>query len=308
MNASGGDVLNVELLELYIKAALQEKQNNAKSGVPHLEWERGTSEIRSRLATLVGRCSSCVGVEAALEYFPAGALLKEKCELYRILKHHKRALGTLVWGLCDTGQAMAYADRVWETCVGGTWIDQLKDDDDRVEKGDTYGDEVIDDDRDIYMVLLEVLHDGKEAADGLDSEEGERATAPRDEGAGCVDAIAAITQLLNVRCERLDPLIAMSFIDEDRQLSSIERFLTGALLVSSEAHRNLSITKNLCRSQNLSVRNQHMTLCKTRVAVSTERLCSICNRRIGTSAFTVSTDGSLAHFGCHRDRRRAPVN
>lgn len=279
MDASGGDGLNVELLELYIKAALQEREG---AGVPHLEWERGGSEIRSRLAALVGRCTSRVGAEAALECFPAGALLRERCAVYRVLRYHKRALETLARELGEAAEAMAYADRVWEGGVGGTWIDQLNDDDGDEDgtagEADAYGDEVVDD-RDVYVVLLEVLDDAGEAA--------------------------ATSRLLNARCERLDPLAALSFVPAGERLGAIERFLAGALLMSSEAHRNLSITKNLCRSQNLTVRNRHMQLCKTRVAVSPESVCAVCGRRVGTSAFTVSTDGSLAHFGCHRDRAGA---
>ena len=95
--------------------------------------------------------------------------------------------------------------------------------------------------------------------------------------------------------------MALSFVSESTSLADIRPFFEGALLTTSEVQRTLSITKNLNRSQNLSTRNKHNELCRTRVCVSAETSCELCNRRIGTSAFTVSVDGSMSHFGCFRE-------
>ena len=100
----------------------------------------------------------------------------------------------------------------------------------------------------------------------------------------------------------MDPVVALSFVSESSSLADIRLFFEGALLATSEVQRTLSITKNLSRSQNLTVRKRHIELCRTRVCISGDTSCEICNRRIGTSAFTVShVDGSLSHFGCFRE-------
>ena len=51
VNSSAG--LNVELFDLYIKAALQERDRLVKEGLDVLEWERDTSDVRDRLTALL---------------------------------------------------------------------------------------------------------------------------------------------------------------------------------------------------------------------------------------------------------------
>lgn len=44
---------------------------------------------------------------------------------------------------------------------------------------------------------------------------------------------------------------------------------------------------------------------KRMVRVTTDRTCSICRKRIGSSVFAVYPNGTLVHFVCYRDHQSA---
>ena len=277
--ASDGEV-NTELLQLYIKAALREKERFVRSGRSGLEWEQENSDIRNRLINMLKR-SKVYNVEETLAYFPDDGFFSEKSIIFMRQKYHKRALLMLIEDLNHYGKAVSYADEVWDDWVGGTWLEHIGDTN-LQEEGNSYEDEI--DERDIYGFLLEILRNNftKQEIHVLDTKEW-------------------MINLLNERFERIDPTIAFSLIDSSIKLDRIRPFLNGIVLMSSELQKNSSMTKGLCRFQNLNTRNNYMTLCKTRVVVSSEMSCFHCKRRLGNSAFTVSVDGSLMHFGCSRD-------
>ncbi|KAG0561985.1 hypothetical protein KC19_9G108400 [Ceratodon purpureus] len=109
--------------------------------------------------------------------------------------------------------------------------------------------------------------------------------------------------LLGKRWERMDGAQALRMLPSDTTLQSLISFLEPLLCKSSETLRNGSVIKNLRRSENLQVREE-LTECRKRmVKVTTDRTCSICQKRIGNTVFAVYPNGSLSHFVCFRDRQ-----
>lgn len=278
MNASNDGEMNVELLQLYIKAALLEKERFIKLGRKDLEWESERSDVRSRLVRMLKRSKAYVS-EEILDYFPTDGLYYEKSVIFMREKYHRRALKMLVEDMRHFSTAVSYADEVWNVSIGGTWLEHIGDMR-PLEESNAYDDEF--DERDIYMMLLEILQESESSE--LNTKE-------------------STISLLNKRFDRIDPTIAFSFVDSSIELEKIRPFLHGVLLTSGEFQRNSAITKGLSRFQNLNTRNKLIALCKTRVVVSSDMSCYHCKRRLGTSAFTVTTDGLMMHFGCYKDSR-----
>jgi hypothetical protein len=54
----------------------------------------------------------------------------------------------------------------------------------------------------------------------------------------------------------------------------------------------------------LQVREDQVLCQQRRILVTSERACSICYKRIGSSVFVAYPSGQLAHYLCHR--RTAP--
>lgn len=109
--------------------------------------------------------------------------------------------------------------------------------------------------------------------------------------------------LLGKRWERMDGAQALRMLPSDTTLQKLITFLEPLLCKSSEAQRNGSVIKNLRRSESLQVREELMECRKRMVKVTTDRTCSICQKRIGNTVFAVYPNGSLAHFVCFRDRQ-----
>ncbi|XP_024386372.1 vacuolar sorting protein 39 [Physcomitrium patens] len=132
-----------------------------------------------------------------------------------------------------------------------------------------------------------------------ESEPLEHQSTIADEGIMLEEALT----LLSKRWERMDCAQALRMLPSDTTLQKLITFLEPLLCKSSEAHRNGSVIKNLRRSESLQVREE-LTECRKRmVRVTTDRTCSICQKRIGNTVFAVYPNGSLAHFVCFRDRQ-----
>ncbi|KAG6549551.1 hypothetical protein Mapa_008932 [Marchantia paleacea] len=109
-------------------------------------------------------------------------------------------------------------------------------------------------------------------------------------------------RLLSRRWDRLDGAQALRMIPSDTKLQNLLSFLEPLLRTSSESRRNSAVIKSLHRSENLQVREE-LSQCRKRVVkVNSDRTCSICQKRIGTSVFAVYPNSTLAHFVCYRDR------
>ncbi|KAL2632858.1 hypothetical protein R1flu_004337 [Riccia fluitans] len=108
-------------------------------------------------------------------------------------------------------------------------------------------------------------------------------------------------RLLSRRWDRLDGAQALRMIPSDTKLNNLLPFLEPLLRTSSESRRNSAVIKSLHRSENLQVREELLQCRKRVVKMNSDRTCSICRKRIGTSVFAVYPSGTLAHFVCYRD-------
>ncbi|KAK1355839.1 hypothetical protein POM88_049095 [Heracleum sosnowskyi] len=79
-------------------------------------------------------------------------------------------------------------------------------------------------------------------------------------------------------------------------------FLGPLLRKSSEARRNLSVIKRLRDRENLQVKDELYDQRKTVVKITGDGICSLCNKKIGTSVFAVYPNSKTnVHFLCFRD-------
>lgn len=108
--------------------------------------------------------------------------------------------------------------------------------------------------------------------------------------------------LLSRRWDRINGAQALRLLPSDTKLQQLLPFLEPLLKKSSEARRNLSVIKSLRHSENLQVKDELYESRKRVVKISSESICSLCNKRIGSSVFAVYPNGTtLVHFVCFRD-------
>eukprot|EP00249_Psilotum_nudum_P022700 c28613_g1_i1 orf=68-3187(+) len=152
--------------------------------------------------------------------------------------------------------------------------------------------------------MKQSLSSNESAAESGKSE-GEDFVERANQNGGVQSENAMLDEALNLlrnRWDRIDNAQALRLLPSDTRLQLLLPFLEPLLRKSSEARRNLSVIRNLLRSENLQVRDE-LQKCRSRVVrVTSERTCSICHKRIGSSVFAVYPNGTLVHFVCYRDK------
>ncbi|KAL8123788.1 vacuolar sorting protein 39 [Apium graveolens] len=124
----------------------------------------------------------------------------------------------------------------------------------------------------------------------------------RGEGEGSAIMLEEVLDLLSQRWDRIHGAQALKLLPRETKLQNLLPFLGPLLRKSSEAYRNLSVIKRLRESENLQVKDELYDQRKTVVKITGDSICSLCNKKIGTSVFAVYPNGNtIVHFVCFRD-------
>ncbi|XVE82624.1 hypothetical protein DITRI_Ditri16bG0020800 [Diplodiscus trichospermus] len=115
--------------------------------------------------------------------------------------------------------------------------------------------------------------------------------------------------LLSQRWDRINGAQPLKLLPRETRLQgfvfylrNLLPFLGPLLKKSSEAYWNSSVIKNLRQSENLQVKDELYNQRKAVMKISSESMCSLCNKKIGTSVFAVYPNGkTLVDFVCFRD-------
>ncbi|MBA0803084.1 hypothetical protein Gohar_013332, partial [Gossypium harknessii] len=111
-----------------------------------------------------------------------------------------------------------------------------------------------------------------------------------------------VLDLLSRRWDRINGAQALRLLPRETKLQNLLPFLGPLLKKSSEAYRNFSVIKSLRQSENLQVKDELYNQRKAVVKISSDSMCSLCNKKLGTSVFAVYPNGTtLVHFVCFRD-------
>ncbi|KAK6237475.1 hypothetical protein QUC31_002944, partial [Theobroma cacao] len=111
-----------------------------------------------------------------------------------------------------------------------------------------------------------------------------------------------VFDLLSRRWDRINGAQALKLLPRETKLENLLPFLGPLPKKSSEAYRNFSVIKSLRQSENLLVKDELYSQRKAVVKISSDSMCSLCNKKIGTSVFAVYPNGkTLVHFVCFRD-------
>ncbi|XP_043712753.1 vacuolar sorting protein 39 [Telopea speciosissima] len=128
------------------------------------------------------------------------------------------------------------------------------------------------------------------------------------EEGGLTIMLDEVLDLLSQRWDRINGAQALKLLPRETKLQNLLPFLGQLLKKSSEAYRNFSVIKSLRHSENLQVKSELYQQRRMTVKISKDSMCSLCNKRIGTSVFAVYPNGkALVHFVCFRDSQSMKV-
>ncbi|KAL1349333.1 vacuolar sorting protein 39 isoform X2 [Arachis hypogaea] len=111
-----------------------------------------------------------------------------------------------------------------------------------------------------------------------------------------------VLHLLSRRWDRINGALALKLLPKQTKLQNLLPFLGPLLRKSSEVYRNCSVIKRLRQSENLQVKDELYEKRKVVLEITGDDLCSLCQKKIGTSVFAVYPNGkTLVHFVCFKD-------
>ncbi|KAL5557285.1 hypothetical protein UlMin_039521 [Ulmus minor] len=308
-----------EVLEWYADLRAQQK------------WDEKTySPTRKKLLSALESISR-YNPEALLKRLPSDALYEERAILLGKMNQHELALSLYVHKLHVPELALSYCDRLYESVAhqpsgrspGNIYLTLLqiylnpqrttKNFENRITnlvspinistpkvgsatsvKGRGRGTKKI--------AAIEGAEEVRASPSSTDSNRSDGDTDEFSEEGGSTIMLDEVLDLLSRRWDRLNGAQALKLLPRETKLQNLLPFLGPLLKKSSEACRNFSVIKSLRQSENLQVKDELYNQRKAVVKITGDSMCSLCNKKIGTSVFAVYPNGkTLVHFVCFRD-------
>ncbi|KAK9285215.1 hypothetical protein L1049_024403 [Liquidambar formosana] len=310
----------LEVLDWYVDLTAQQKWD-----------EKCYSPTRKKLLSALESISG-YNPDALLKRLPADALYEERAILLGKMNQHELALSLYVHKLHVPELALSYCDRVYEVVLQqppvksssniylillqiylnprrttknfekritnivssqNTSIPKVGSGTSFKAKGGRLAKKIAE---------IEGAEDTRVSPSGTDSGRSDGDTdEPIEEGDSTI-MLDEVLDLLSRRWDRLNGAQALKLLPRETKLQNLQPFLGPLLRKSSEAYRNFSVINSLRQSENLQVKEELFNQRKAVVKIGSDSMCSLCNKKIGTSVFAVYPNGkTLVHFVCFRD-------
>ncbi|XP_058202095.1 vacuolar sorting protein 39 [Rhododendron vialii] len=327
MNENGisGNLQN-EMVQIYLSEVLDWYTDLSAQQA----WdEKAYSPTRKKLLSALESISG-YNPEALLKQLPADALYEERAILLGKMNQHELALSIYVHKLHLPELALSYCDRVYESASAKSYstiyltllqiylnprrttknfgkriINVVSTPNSSVPKAGLWSSAKSKVSRPARKIAeIEGAEDVRFSPGSTDSgrSDGDADTDDLIEEAGSSIMLDEVLDLLSRRWDRVNGAQALKLLPKDTKLQNLLPFLGPLLRKSSEAYRNFSVIKSLRESENLQVKDELCNQRKTVVKIMGDSMCSLCNKKIGTSVFAVYPNGkTLVHFVCFKD-------
>ncbi|GLT80012.1 hypothetical protein SLA2020_514750 [Shorea laevis] len=329
MNEIGipGNLQN-EMVQIYLSEVLDwYAELNAEQ-----KWdEKDYSPTRKKLLSALESISG-YNPEALLKCLPLDALFEERAILLGKMNQHELALSLYIHKLNLPELALAYCDRIYVSLVhqpptkssGNIYLTLMqiylnpqkttKNFKKQIADLVSFQNTNIPRDASGTSFKARVGRATKKIASIKGAEDMQVGPSSTDSGRSDGDAeesneegdstimLDQVLDLLSRRWDRINGAQALKLLPRETKLQNLLPFLAPLLKKSSEAYRNFSVIKSLRQSENLQVKDELYNQRKTLVKIASDSMCSLCNKKIGTSVFAVYPYGkTLVHFVCFRD-------
>ncbi|XP_060189290.1 vacuolar sorting protein 39-like isoform X2 [Lycium barbarum] len=308
-----------EVLDLYAELNSQQK------------WDEKTcSPTRKKLLSSLESISG-YNPEVLLKKLPPDALYEERAILLGKMNQHELALSIYVHKLHVPELALSYCDRVYDSGLqqhsaksyGNIYLTLLQiylnptkttknfekkitnlvsSQSPGIPKVGSGTTTKVKGGRFKKIAEIEGAEDTRLSPSGTDSGRSDGDTEDAAEEGGSTIMIDQVLDLLSRRWDRIHGAQALKLLPRDTKLQNLLPFLAPLLRKSSEAYRNFSVIKSLRESENLQVKDELYSQRKAVLKITSDSMCSLCNKKIGTSVFAVYPNGkTIVHFVCFRD-------
>ncbi|WMV39561.1 hypothetical protein MTR67_032946 [Solanum verrucosum] len=308
-----------EVLDLYAELSSQQKWD-----------EKSCSPTRKKLLSALESISG-YNPEVLLKRLPPDALYEERALLLGKMNQHELALSIYVHKLHVPELALSYCDRVYESGLqqhsaksyGNIYLTLLQIYLNPMKTTKNFEKKItnlvssqspgipkigsgtpakVKGGRFKKIAEIEGAEDTRFSPSGTDSGRSDGDTEDAAEEGDSTIMLDQVLDLLSKRWDRIHGAQALKLLPRDTKLQNLLPFLGPLLRKSSEAYRNFSVIKSLRESENLQVKDELYSQRKAVLKITSDSMCSLCNKKIGTSVFAVYPNGkTIVHFVCFRD-------
>eukprot|EP01025_Chloroclados_australasicus_P060217 TRINITY_DN770_c0_g1_i4.p1 TRINITY_DN770_c0_g1~~TRINITY_DN770_c0_g1_i4.p1 ORF type:complete len:1021 (-),score=156.04 TRINITY_DN770_c0_g1_i4:413-3475(-) len=232
-----------------------------------------------------------------MQHMPAGSYLLEiRALLMEKLGQHKEALRVYVHELKAPQLAEAYCDRLYNAMEKG----KLSEEDKVLLARNLYGEgSQLEDYGDIYIALLVAYIQGPDEGGKpplIQSEEvitASYTSLPEE-------TWQSLCELIGRKSSRINLLRVIDLLPADLPMQIVLPILKGAIAVTQEKRRGVAVVANLRKCEEVQVWEQLVREEQRYLVLTSDRVCAICHKRIGSAAFVVYPDNQLVHYNCYK--------
>jgi len=120
-------------------------------------------------------------------------------------------------------------------------------------------------------------------------------------------AIDAALSLLNKHYKHIDTPKALELLPSNTPVNKLYPFLESVLRDKDQTQRHNQVVKNLLKAENLQIRERLIKGRSRMLRITEDRMCPVCNKRLGASVFAVYPNNIVVHYMCCKDKSVCPV-
>uniref|UniRef100_A0A8C5RF85 Vam6/Vps39-like protein n=1 Tax=Laticauda laticaudata TaxID=8630 RepID=A0A8C5RF85_LATLA len=265
-NESGSEFHNC-LIQLYCEKVqgLMKEYLTSFPPVPAGEEEGELGEYRKKLISFL-ESSSYYNAEQLISDFPFDGLLEERALLLGRMGNHEQALFIYVHILKDTKIAENYCHKHYDRNKDGS--------------------------KDVYLSLLR-MYLSPPSVHCLGPIKMELLEPQAN--------LQAALQVLELHHSKLDTTKAINLLPANTQISEIRIFLEKVLEENAQKKRFNQILKKLLHAEFLRVQEERILHQQVKCIITEEKVCGVCKKKIGNSAFARFPNAVVVHYFCSKD-------
>ena len=105
--------------------------------------------------------------------------------------------------------------------------------------------------------------------------------------------------LLTKSYDKIDPGKALELLPVDIDVKKVYPFIESVLRRHTRQFHDNQIRKNLLKSEQLQVQEQRIHYQSRRAVITADKMCPVCNKRIGNRSEKFFIETSAINFGLH---------
>uniref|UniRef100_A0A3P8N7W4 CNH domain-containing protein n=1 Tax=Astatotilapia calliptera TaxID=8154 RepID=A0A3P8N7W4_ASTCA len=119
--------------------------------------------------------------------------------------------------------------------------------------------------------------------------------------------LQAALQVLELHHSKLNTTKAINLLPANTQIREIRVFLESVLEEKARMKRCNQVLKSLLQAEFLRVQEERIFHQQVKCVITEEKICRVCKKKIGNSAFARYPNGVVVHYFCCKDRNICPA-